>query len=285
MGLSNRDYYQDGDEFGGGGRGIRANGPMSVVAKLILVTVIGYVVSFLLIEKGEFLRLSVDGIKSGQLWRLVTYGFVSPPGGGEILFFAISMYVLYFTGNMILPLIGASEFVWLYVATVVVGGVAAILDPRNPADNLAIPSLAPGAMFLWAAMRYPHHKILLMFIIPVEFWMAAALGVIVAVWATITAAGEGVVSVGPVLAAMIFVASHQYYGWRFTRLRESLAALKPKPKSKLRVYAPEEPSRDDDLSLKVDAILEKISLEGEASLTSKERKILKQASKQYKDRV
>lgn len=285
MGLSNRDYYQDGDEFGGGGRGIRSSGPMSVVAKLIAVTVVGYVVSTLMADNAEILRLSIDGVTSGQIWQLVTYAFVAPPRGGNILFFALSMYVLYFTGNMILPLIGSAEFVWLYIATILVGGVAAILDPLSPASNVAIPGIGAGAMFLWAAMRYPHHKILLMFIIPVEFWMAAALGVIVAVWATITAAGEGVVSVGPVLAVMIFAASHQYYGWRFTRLRESLAALKPKPKSKLRVYAPEEPSRDDDLSLKVDAILEKISLEGEASLTSKERKILKQASKQYKDRV
>lgn len=285
MGLSNRDYYQDGDEFGGGGRGIRANGPMSVVAKLILVTVIGYVVSTLLVENASLLRLSAEGVKSGQLWRLLTYGFVAPAGGEFILWFALAMYVLYFTGNMILPLIGSAEFVWLYVSTILVGGIASIADPLTPAENLAIPGLGAGAMFLWAAMRYPHHKIMLMFIIPVEFWMAAALGVIVAVWATITAAGQGVVSVGPVLAVMIFAASHQYYGWRFTRLRESLAALKPKPKSKLRVYAPEEPSRDDDLSLKVDAILEKISLEGEASLTNKERKILKQASKQYKDRV
>jgi predicted DNA binding protein len=41
---------------------------------------------------------------------------------------------------------------------------------------------------------------------------------------------------------------------------------------------------DVDLSSKVDAILDKISREGEASLTDRERRILTQASEQLKNK-
>jgi hypothetical protein len=51
---------------------------------------------------------------------------------------------------------------------------------------------------------------------------------------------------------------------------------------KLRVHDPDEASRD--LSDQVDAILAKISQQGEASLTRKERRTLEEASKRYQRR-
>ena len=56
-------------------------------------------------------------------------------------------------------------------------------------------------------------------------------------------------------------------------------------KKKLRVFS-EEDSHLSNASLdeRVDAILEKISREGEASLTDQERALLKEASNKYKKR-
>ena len=51
---------------------------------------------------------------------------------------------------------------------------------------------------------------------------------------------------------------------------------------KLRIHDPEEEARD--LSKKVDQILEKISQQGEASLTKQERKTLEEASRRYQRR-
>jgi hypothetical protein len=59
----------------------------------------------------------------------------------------------------------------------------------------------------------------------------------------------------------------------------------PRPRPKLRVHTPEdETDKPGNLSEEVDRILEKISREGEASLTRQERRILETASRQYQKR-
>jgi hypothetical protein len=62
------------------------------------------------------------------------------------------------------------------------------------------------------------------------------------------------------------------------RLSTAMFRLRPR----LRIHDPEEASRD--LNDQVDAILEKISQQGEASLTKKERRTLEDASKRYQRR-
>jgi hypothetical protein len=63
-----------------------------------------------------------------------------------------------------------------------------------------------------------------------------------------------------------------------------LSDLKPRRlfRPKLRIHDPE--TKRQDLSREVDAILEKISREGESSLTRKERRTLEEASRQYQRR-
>jgi hypothetical protein len=62
--------------------------------------------------------------------------------------------------------------------------------------------------------------------------------------------------------------------------RLSLSALKLRPK--LKVHDPAADERD--LSREVDRILEKISREGEASLSKQERATLERASRRYQQR-
>jgi hypothetical protein len=62
-----------------------------------------------------------------------------------------------------------------------------------------------------------------------------------------------------------------------------LSDLKPKLfRPKLRIHDPDKEAQD--LGQQVDAILEKIHREGEASLTKKERKTLEEASRRYQRR-
>jgi hypothetical protein len=84
------------------------------------------------------------------------------------------------------------------------------------------------------------------------------------------------------LAGAAFAFLYYSTGWNLGRWiprRLSLASFKPRPK--LRVH---EPDRDESLSDQVDRILEKISREGEASLTAQERRTLEDASKRYQQR-
>jgi hypothetical protein len=69
-------------------------------------------------------------------------------------------------------------------------------------------------------------------------------------------------------------------GWNLGRLiPQRLSGSMFRFRPKLRIHDPEEASRD--LSNQVDAILEKISQQGEASLTKKERRTLEEASRRY----
>jgi hypothetical protein len=62
----------------------------------------------------------------------------------------------------------------------------------------------------------------------------------------------------------------------------------PKPKGKLNVYDPDaeeaRPSKADKIKEEGDRILRKISEEGEASLTRRERKTLEQYSRELRNR-
>jgi hypothetical protein len=58
-------------------------------------------------------------------------------------------------------------------------------------------------------------------------------------------------------------------------------AMKRRNKGKLKIFAPPL-TTDCDLDAQMDPILEKISREGEASLTARERNILIQASRRLK---
>jgi hypothetical protein len=127
-----------------------------------------------------------------------------------------------------------------------------------------------------------------MFLIPIPAWL---LGVIYIAgdamgalgWASETRAN---VAFSVHLAGAGFAFLYYRLGWNLTRFipgRISLGWLKPRPR--LRVHDPERESRSSrELSEEVDRILEKISREGESSLTRKERRILENASREYQKR-
>ena len=84
-------------------------------------------------------------------------------------------------------------------------------------------------------------------------------------------------------------ASVLWPGWNFGRLWPKSFSFPPqwlRSRPKLRVHSPDgdEDQPDGALTEEVDRILEKISHEGESSLTRKERRTLETASRQYQKR-
>lgn len=286
MGLSNRDYFQDEDPYGYGGGPTGPSGPMSATTIVTIAIGVSYLVTTLMGPGAELLRLTRTDVLSGKVWQVLTYGFTADPGGTQFLwvFLFIALFFFSLSSHMVEPLIGRVEYLWLYGASILAGGISSSLVPGNPLFNHAGPLVAPHAIVLWAVMKFPRHIVHLFGVIPIPLWVIGAVDVLMAVWPTVQSAGQGQFVLFPAVAAMAVAATHQRLGWRFTTLRQSLGRLKSRPK--LKVYAPEAASaKKDDLAEKVDEILAKISREGEASLTSKERKILKQASEKYKGRV
>jgi hypothetical protein len=85
--------------------------------------------------------------------------------------------------------------------------------------------------------------------------------------------------IGGLVFGYLYFRSHM----RITRWWDQFAGriASRRKRGHLRVYT-EVPEPESNLGSQVDAILEKISREGEASLTSRERNILAQASRQYR---
>ena len=87
------------------------------------------------------------------------------------------------------------------------------------------------------------------------------------------------------LAGIAFAGAYYYFRWNLSWLGGLLSPDWFKRQPKLRIHDPGSSDKADKIEREVDRILKKISEQGEASLTRKERRTLEAASRQYqKDR-
>jgi hypothetical protein len=113
----------------------------------------------------------------GQIWRLVTFVFVPPVGGG-LLFFALSMYFYYLIGTTLEREWGSAKFTVFYGMGVlfnVLAGLALGLVLHTGA-GIATASMhyVNLSLFFAFATLYPDLQFLLFFIIPIKAkWLAA----------------------------------------------------------------------------------------------------------------
>jgi membrane associated rhomboid family serine protease len=71
------------------------------------------------------------GVGNGEVYRLVTGAFLHDPGNPLHLFF--NMYILYWLGTMLEPVLGHLRFVALYFASLLAGSFGALLlNPDTP---------------------------------------------------------------------------------------------------------------------------------------------------------
>jgi membrane associated rhomboid family serine protease len=80
------------------------------------------------------------GVANGEVYRLVTGAFLHDPGNP--LHIAFNMYILYWLGTMLEPVLGHLKFVALYFASLLAGSFGVMLaDPDQPTLG------ASGAVF------------------------------------------------------------------------------------------------------------------------------------------
>jgi membrane associated rhomboid family serine protease len=285
MGLENREYLRN--EFDGGPR---SGGLMysSIVVKLIAATVAVFVLQVLVYDRNtgsavtNWLQLTgPDLYQRGQIWRLVSYAFCHSEN--QILHLIFNMMLLYFLGGMLLNLMGQREFLWFYLASAVFAGMCSVAWYAISQESASIvgASGAVFAMFCVVTMHYPRRVVLLFGIVPIEMrWLLIVSLVLPILLAPNTAHSA---HVGGVLFGFLYVRLHM----NLTRWWDQFAGrirLRRRNKGNLRIFAPPT-STESNLDIQVDQILEKISREGESSLTARERNILTQASRQLrKDR-
>jgi membrane associated rhomboid family serine protease len=278
MGIYDREYLRDDERSGrwGGGR--------SMVVNLIIINVAIWLADALFEGRPrEWLELHSDVLqRPWLLFELLTYGFEHSPAIGHILF---NMIALWFFGTAIEGVYGRAEFLRIYLAAIVVAGLAWLVIAIANHQNAALVGASGGVMavVMLYVLHFPRNIIYIWGVLPIPAWALGTLYIVLDVFGFLHPAGSNVANVahlGGALFAFIYFRTGMRLGSFVPRRLSDLRI--PAFGPKLRIHDPDKDVRD--LNRQVDAILEKISRQGEASLTKKERKTLEEASRRYQQR-
>jgi membrane associated rhomboid family serine protease len=287
MGIHDREYYREEP------RGIFLGGDRSMVVNLVIINVIVFLADILLFndELGKWIGLQPSLFREPwNAWQLWTYGFVHDPH--SIMHVGFNMLFLWFLGRDIETIYGKRAFLQLYLTLVIVSGFCWVVSENLLFRRYDGPPVvgASGAVFgvmLVFVLHYPTRIFYVWGVLPIPVWLLAGLYVLNDFTTISRSARDGVDYDHIAHAAHLAGAA---YGALFYKTRWTLFSLVPtklvkrgfKARPKLKLHSPEEDDRL--LSQRVDAILEKISREGEASLTKEERRTLEDASRRYQRR-
>ncbi len=287
MGIYDRDYYRK-EPAGHPGNPMNSAKFWPVWQKIIALTAGVFVLQLLFPPLTQWLSLSDDALYRGQIWRLLSYAFVH---GNDIFHILMNMLFLYFFGRRLESMYGGKEFGLFYAVAAVFSGLFIVLIDTLFHDSRSTigASGAVLALVMIYTLHFPRERIYLFGIVPIEMRWLMGFMLIFDLFPVLKQLGGSVshdgISHAGHLGGALFGYLYFKFHWRISRLADSLSskgAFKfTKPGPKLKIYNGES---SEELDAEVDRILQKINEKGEASLTSKERKTLKNASERYKNR-
>ena len=215
-------------------------------------------------------------------WTWMTHGFTHASIDSQIGIWHIAgnMLTLFFLGRPIEQRLGRWEFLKFYLLAILAGGAGfflmQLLSGWPPASVVGASGAVSGVVALFI-FYYPRQTLLIWGVLPVPAWL---LGVIMLLmnlkYAIVPGSG---ISWEAHLAGAAFGVAYYYFGWNFSRLKmPQTMADKLSGSAALKIHDPDAQRSNDKLTQQADAILEKINVQGEASLTGRERKLLKRYS-------
>ncbi len=276
MGLYDRDYVQDDYHSQYGGRpNVRMMMPQltPVVKWLLIINIVVFLPSAVPDVMAGLRRwFAVWPVTVGtslQIWRLLTYQFLHG-GVGHIL---VNMLFLYFFGPMLERFWGSRKFLVFYLICGTIGGVFyPILVHAGWLDEgyLVGASGSILGMLAAAALLFPNMIVYVFGVIPMKMALLAAIMAVISIMTLLAPAqypnaGGEAAHLGGMVAGAVYVLSENWR--RKMKLKMGQGAWQKKM------------STQQDLQAEVDRILEKVHQKGIHSLTFKEKRILKQATK------
>ncbi len=274
MGIYDRPYYREERSSWLSGR--------SLVVNLILVNVAVYVAEWLLGPRfTRTVSLTSDVFyEPWNLWQLVTYGFVHSEDIAHILF---NMFGLWLFGTELEQIYGRAEFLRIYLAAIIIAGPPAWVGYETATHANGILQGASGGVmglvFIFI-FHFPKRIFYIWGILPLPAWALGGLYFLMDVAGV--SQSDNVAHVAH-LAGAAFGVVYFKTGMNLGRLvPRRLSDLRLRWRPRLRIHDPKD--EGPALSEQVDQILEKISRQGEASLTKKERRTLEEASRRYQQR-
>lgn len=296
MGFEDRDYnqYQPERSSWSGGSWSR----YSMITFLIAINVIIFFVDSFTTDIGQLAGgpkigvhwlgefLSAHTQQWYFVWTWLTHGFVHAAIDSEtgIMHIASNMLTLYFLGRSVEYRLGRNEFLKFYLIAIVIGflGFLAVnLLRGNPPASLVGASGAVSAVVVLFIFYFPKQKIYLWGILEMPAWAIGVLMLAVNLYYALSP-GSGVAWEAHAAGAFF---GYLYYKqrWNFSgfNLPDGLSSSFS-GRSGLKIHDPDASGPNEKLRQQADAILEKINQQGEASLTSRERKTLQRYSEQIR---
>jgi membrane associated rhomboid family serine protease len=285
-----------------------------IIKKLILITCIASIGCVLfdslfgLVFEGlnleNLFSLSLEAYHHYYLWQILTYMFVQNSGGwglsfGFVLFLAFNMYILWSIGSGLVEQVGAKSFLRFYFTVGVLAGISTLIALIYMPENRFLSGPSPSILDLlivWC-MLYPETEFLFFFLFPLKAkWLA---GLILALVIVIPLSHQDYVNVVFNLAGIFWGYCYAVFAWEFhsplavtnyldlflhkcgrafqlKNFRAWQFTKKMDNTTKIYDFKTGEPVLSDDDF--VDAMLAKISRQGEQSLTYPERKRLNEIS-------
>lgn len=272
MGIYDRDYVRPEHEqhyaMGGGFRGIPP-----VVKWLLIINFAIYIIAKLIPDLGNSIYnygsvFPESFFNMIQVWRLLTYQFLHDPT--RIWHLVFNMLVLYFMGPFVERAWGSKPFLRFYLISGAAGGVVYTLLVILRVLPVGCMMGASGAIYgvvAAVAVMYPRMKVLLYGIIPMTIVWLVVLIVILSllnIAIGVNAGGEAAHLTG-LAVGFLYV---KYKPWLTQRRMERQKGVWSRKIEHERRFHSE-----------VDQILDKINQEGINSLSSREKQILKEATR------
>ncbi len=297
MGYQERDYYRE--EGTDDPLGIRS---LSMTTKIIIVTALVYLVD--LFFGGELHTITGQLALRANWWlrpwygyQLLSYGFAHDPYKiNHILF---NMVGLWFFGQMLEQRWGGRGLLKFYLVSIVFCGL--FWSARHfffgvPTGPLVGASGGVTACIIMFCLLYPQARVF-MLIFPMPAWVAGLIIIASNVAGIDFKPAENggprtafdVHLAGAAFAAIVWGLKIDFGRWKWFNIpggswwRRIKGWFKSRPN--LRVHSDVvDPDDDDQLEAEGDRILAKISTQGDASLTAKERRTLEQYSRLMRDK-
>jgi len=294
MGFEDRQYTRDDSIYGNHQTGLAK---YSIVVILIAINVIVWIADtfsptvFKNAEAGIYIHwlnswLSLDSAQPWRIWTFLTYGFAHASIQSNLFHILFNMFVLFMFGRPVAQRLGRYEFLRFYLTAIVASGLVFVIWflLAGGRGSCIGASGATTAVLILFILWYPHQKLYLFGIIEVPAW---ALGMGIIGYDLFRAVmGNSDVAWQAHLGGAAFAWAYLHFNWNFSWM-SSLSGWIPKSKGKLSVYDPDAQSaksaKSEKLRTEGDRILAKISLQGEESLTGRERKVLARYSKMLRD--
>jgi len=274
----------------------------SMTVLIVAINVVVYVIQNALEYRSDFpfnhyFALSVDGLRHGHVWQLLTFQFLHAPlNQGGIFHLLGNCFTIYVFGLAVEEAIGRFSFLKMYLLSGALGGLlqmaVGLFWPAHFGQSVI--GASAGAFGLVAAFcaLFPHRPLSLFFV-PIEFravtllWISVGISVVGMFMPNTTIAHCA--HLGGILTGLIYVrlithSQKPLVLWKpfprkdrrpelvSTRSREPQFWRRPPAEGKVEDLPPAE-----FITKEVDPILDKISAHGIQSLTERERQILQAA--------